>query len=207
MTRNSNRVASAWPAGMDALIAVMALAADPVARWMYPDAQRYLAYFGRFIRAFASKAFSSGTAWCIEANLGSALGLPSGVKPHAEAIAAIVDESVPPHVMPNVNAMFGEMTAYYPHKQHWHLPTVGIDPLSHRKALGSALLKETLRGCDQEHTPAYLESSNPANTMFYRRLGFEALGVIRAASLLQCSRCCEVRADQVWSSKRARQLR
>ena len=40
--------------------------------------------------------------------------------------------------------------------------------------------------------------------MFYRRLGFEALGVIRAGrALLQCSRCCEARADPVWSSKLA----
>jgi hypothetical protein len=33
---------------------------------------------------------------------------------------------------------------------------------------------------DQEHMPAYLESSNPANTALYRQFGFEALGVIRA---------------------------
>jgi hypothetical protein len=37
---------------MEPLIGVMALAfaADPVARWMYRDPGRYLAYFGRFIR-------------------------------------------------------------------------------------------------------------------------------------------------------------
>jgi hypothetical protein len=36
-----------------------------------------------------------------------------------------------------------------------------------------------LSRCDQEHMPAYLESSTPANAAFYQRLGFEALGVIR----------------------------
>jgi len=75
MTGNSSRVAAARPADMEPLISVMVLAfaADPVARWMYRDPQRYLAYFGRFIRAFARKAFSSGTAWCIDGNLGGAL--------------------------------------------------------------------------------------------------------------------------------------
>ena len=53
MTENCNRVAAARPADMEPLISVMVLAfaADPVARWMYRDPQRYLAYFGRFIRA------------------------------------------------------------------------------------------------------------------------------------------------------------
>jgi hypothetical protein len=62
---------------MEPLISVMilALAADPIARWMYRDPKCYLACFGRFIRAFAGKAFSTGTAWCIDGNLGAALWL------------------------------------------------------------------------------------------------------------------------------------
>jgi hypothetical protein len=101
MTGNCNRVAAARPADMEPLISVMVLAfaADPVARWMYRDPQRYLAYFGRFIRAFAGKTFSTGTAWRIDGNLGGALWLPPGVKPDEDAIAAILEESVPPNVM------------------------------------------------------------------------------------------------------------
>ena len=75
MTGNCSRVAAARPADMEPLISVMVLAfaADPVARWMYRDPQRYLGHFGRFIRAFAGKAFSTGTAWRIDGNLGGAL--------------------------------------------------------------------------------------------------------------------------------------
>ena len=73
---NRSRVARAQPAEIDALIDVMVLAfaGDPVARWMYRDPRRYLAYFGRFIRAFAGKAFSTGTAWRIDGNLGVRCG-------------------------------------------------------------------------------------------------------------------------------------
>jgi ribosomal protein S18 acetylase RimI-like enzyme len=182
MTGNSSRVAAARPADMEPLISVMVLAfaADPVARWMYRDPQRYLAYFGRFIRAFAGKAFSSGTAWCIDGSLGGALWLPPGVKPDEDAIATILDESVPQDEMADVNAMFGEMAAYHPCNPHWYLPTIGIEPHLHRKGLGSALLTQALSRCDQEHMPAYLESSNSANAALYQRFGFEALGVIRA---------------------------
>jgi ribosomal protein S18 acetylase RimI-like enzyme len=183
MIGNCSRVAAARPADMEPLISVMVLAfaADPVARWMYRDPQRYLACFGRFIGAFAGRAFSTGTAWCIDGNLGGALWLPPGVKPDEQAVAAILDESVPRDVLADVNAMFGEMAAYHPREPHWYLPTIGVEPDLHRRGLGSALLREALKRCDQEHKPTYLESSNPANTALYQRHGFVALGVIRAA--------------------------
>jgi GNAT superfamily N-acetyltransferase len=166
---------------MEPLISVMilAFAADPVARWMYPDPQRYLACFGRFIRAFGGRAFSTGTACCIDGKLGGALWLPPGVRPDTDLIAAILDESVPRNLMVDVNAMFTEMAAYHPRDPHWYLPTIGVEPHVHRMGFGSALMAEALGRCDQEQMPAYLESSNPANTTFYRRLGFEPLGVIR----------------------------
>jgi hypothetical protein len=60
---------------METLINVMVLAfvADTVARWIYRDPQRYLVNFGRFIESFAGNAFSTGTARCIEGNLGAGL--------------------------------------------------------------------------------------------------------------------------------------
>ena len=178
---NGGRVTPAGPANIEPLISVMVLAfaEDPVARWMYRDPQRYLACFARFIRAFAGRAFSTGTAWCIDGNLGGALWLPPGVKPDDGAVAAILGESVPRDVAADVDTMFGEMAAHRPRNPHWYLSTIGVEPHLHRRGLGSMLLTETLRLCDQEHRPAYLESSNSANIPFYRRHGFEALGVIR----------------------------
>jgi ribosomal protein S18 acetylase RimI-like enzyme len=95
------------------------------------------------------------------------------VKPDEDAIAAILDESLPRDAMPDVNAMFAEMVAYHPRNPHWYLPTIGIEPYLHRKGLGSALLTQALSRRDQEHVPAYLESSNSANTALYQRFGFE----------------------------------
>src|SRR5262245_7631986 len=179
MNDNFTVMVAARPSDMEPSIGVMVLAfaADPVARWMYRDSQRYLAHFGPFIRAFAGKSFATGTAWCVEGNLGAALWLPPSVTPDDEAIATILDRSLPRDVMADVNAMFGEMAVYHPCKPHWYLPTIGVEPHFHRKELGSRLLRETLKRCDQEHMPAYVESSNPANTALYQRFGFEGLGV------------------------------
>ena len=103
-TANSSRVAIAGPADREPLIS---------------------ACFGRFIWALAGKAFSTGTAWCIDGNLGGALWLPPGVTPYEQAVAAILDESVPRDVMADVTAMFSEMAAYRPRDPHWYLPTIG----------------------------------------------------------------------------------
>jgi ribosomal protein S18 acetylase RimI-like enzyme len=181
MNENASRIGAAQTTDVEPLISVMVLAfaADPVARWMYRDPQRYLLYFGRFIRAFAGTAFSAGTAWCVEGNLGAALWLPPAVKPDVVSIANILDETVPRDVMADVNRMFAEMTRYHPQCPHWYLPTIGVEPHLHGKGYGSRLLIETLRRGDREHMPAYLESSNPANTALYQRFGFEVLGDIR----------------------------
>jgi hypothetical protein len=48
------------------------------------------------------------------------LWLPPGVKTDEDAIAAILDESVPPDVMADVNTMFSEMVAYHPRNPHWY---------------------------------------------------------------------------------------
>ena len=36
--------------------------ADPAARWVWPDSQRFLMYFPSFVRAFGGKAFAHGSA-------------------------------------------------------------------------------------------------------------------------------------------------
>ena len=41
-----------------------AFATDPVARWAYPDAHRYVTTFPAFIVAFGGKAFEHGSAHC-----------------------------------------------------------------------------------------------------------------------------------------------
>jgi hypothetical protein len=137
MNENASRIVAARPTDMEPSISVMvrAFAADPVARWMYRDPQRYLVYFGRFIRAFAGTAFSTGTAWCFESNLGAALWLPPEVKPDTDAVASILGESVPRDLTADVNSMFAEMTAYHPHHPHWYLRQSVLNPTSTARGL------------------------------------------------------------------------
>jgi ribosomal protein S18 acetylase RimI-like enzyme len=163
-------------------IIVLAFAADPVSRWTWPDPRTYLAAMRRMVRAFGGKAFALGSADCVGDYAGAALWLPPGTEPDQEAMGEIMQSTLTPEQLEKVMAVFRQMADYHPHEPHWYLPLIGVDPAQQGKGLGDALMAHALARCDQDRTPAYLESSNPRNISLYRRHGFEVLGEIRAGA-------------------------
>jgi hypothetical protein len=67
-------------------ILALAFSTDPVARWMYPEAARYVENFPKFTRAFGGMAFEFGTAALTPSLTGAALWLPPGVSPDEERL-------------------------------------------------------------------------------------------------------------------------
>jgi ribosomal protein S18 acetylase RimI-like enzyme len=166
------------------LIDVLALAfvADPAARWVWPDPQKYLVHFPHFARAFGGRAFAHGSAYYTEGYGGAALWLPPNVHPDQEALAAILQSTVREQVQKEAFAVFDQMGSYHPAEPHYYLPLLGVDPSQHGRGLGSALMQHAIGRCDRESKVAYLESSNPKNVPFYQKHGFELLGKIQAGS-------------------------
>jgi GNAT superfamily N-acetyltransferase len=158
----------------------IAFSSDPVARWVFPDAGRYLTYWPRFVRALVGNAVSAGTADSIDDCGGVAMWLPPGVGPDDEAMAAIVAEAVPEPEHEEVFDVMGQMAEYHPTERHWYLPLIGVDSTKCGGGLGSALLRRGAERCDHDGLPAYLEATNPRNRRLYAAYGFEELGVIRA---------------------------
>jgi ribosomal protein S18 acetylase RimI-like enzyme len=161
---------------------VLAFSTDPAARWMYPQPERYLGYFPEFVQAFGGRAFDYGTAHLTQDDLGAAMWLPPGVHPDDEAVTDLIQRTVPERDQEALFAMFDQMERYHPDEPHWHLPLIGVDPTQQRKGYGSALLEHLLWLCDEDSTPAYLESSNPVNIPLYQRHGFEVLGTIQVGT-------------------------
>ncbi|HEY8173272.1 MAG TPA: GNAT family N-acetyltransferase, partial [Dehalococcoidia bacterium] len=93
MTRD---VVSATIAERDRAIAVLttAFSSDPVLRWVFPDAEQYLANFPRLVSSFAGKAFENATAHQVDGFEGVALWLEPGVAPDEEAMGALLDERI-----------------------------------------------------------------------------------------------------------------
>ena len=172
------------PAEAEAAVAaiVLAFAADPAARWSFPDPAVYLARFPAVVRAFGGRAFAAGTAFHVENFAGAALWLPPGTGPDEEALMGIFGEAVPPDLQEEVFSVFEQMGAFHPAEPHWYLPLIGVDPARRGQGHGAALLRHALADCDRDHVPAYLESSNPSGIPLYERHGFVALGRIQAGS-------------------------
>jgi ribosomal protein S18 acetylase RimI-like enzyme len=156
--------------------------ADPAARWVWPDSQRFLMYFPSFVRAFGGKAFAHGSAYYIDGYIGAALWLPPDVHPDENALIALLQRTVSDQIQKDVFAVFEQMGRYHPNEPHWYLPLMGVDPSQQSKGFGSALLQHTLIQFDRDNKLAYLESSNPRNIPLYKRHGFELLGTIQTGT-------------------------
>jgi ribosomal protein S18 acetylase RimI-like enzyme len=153
-----------------------------MARWTWPNAGQYLGAIPRMARAFGGKAFVNGSAFVSEGRAGTALWLPPGLHSDDEELAAIIESTVAPSLALEAAPIFEQMAAYHPAAPHWYLPLIGVDPAHQGEGHGNALMAHALAQCDRDHAPAYLESSNPRNIPFYKRLGFEPLGEIQVGS-------------------------
>ncbi|HVO93662.1 MAG TPA: hypothetical protein VMT22_12510, partial [Terriglobales bacterium] len=105
-----------------------AFSADPAARWMFPDAQRYRNLFPSFVVAFAGKAFDQGSAHCVSDGSGTALWLLPGIYPDETALVTLLEEILPVHDRGEVFALFEQMARYHPEEPHWYLPIIGVEP-------------------------------------------------------------------------------
>jgi GNAT superfamily N-acetyltransferase len=174
-------VRTATKAEIDQCVAtiVLAFSGDPAARWAFADPKTYFDIFPHFVRAFGGKAFEHGSAHHIGGRA-AALWLPPGIEPDEETMVALIERGVAESDREAMFGVFEQMAAFHPQEPHWYLPLVGTDPGKQGNGYGSALLSHALALCDEEKMPAFLEASSPRNVPFYRRHGFEALGVIQA---------------------------
>jgi GNAT superfamily N-acetyltransferase len=161
---------------------VLAFAADPIARWNWPDSHQYLSNMPSLVRAFGGGAFTHASAYCSDDHAGAALWLRPGVHPDEQTLGEIVERSVSESIRGDSLAIFEQMATYHPPGPHWYLPLIGVDPAHQGKGYGAALMTFALQECDREHVPAYLESTNPRNISLYLRHGFKALGTIQVGT-------------------------
>ncbi|HXJ36128.1 MAG TPA: N-acetyltransferase [Candidatus Eisenbacteria bacterium] len=160
-------------------VQVTAFAADPIMRWLWPEPRDYLRHFPDLVHGFGGGAFGSGGAHVTDAFLGGTLWLPPGVTPDDEALERLTNETIAEPARSEVLSILEQMGAAHPKGPHWHLAFIGVDPAHQGQGIGAALLRATLARVDEQHQPAYLESSNPANVSLYRRHGFDVIREIR----------------------------
>lgn len=160
---------------------VTAFAADPVIRWLYPDAARYLASFPTLARLLGGDAFAAGTAEVAPDYVGTALWVAPDAPSNEDALVAHLEGSVDADHVEAVLMLLGQVVDHHPNGPVWYLPFIGVDPAHQGRGLGSRLLRAGLARAQRDGLPAYLEASTPSNRALYERHGFEVIGEVRAA--------------------------
>jgi GNAT superfamily N-acetyltransferase len=161
---------------------VLAFAADPMARWVWPGATQYLESMPAFTLAFGGGAFANEAAHRTSDYAGAALWLPPDVHADERTMGEITERTVAPAIRGELYAVLEQMGSFHPREPHWYLPLIGVDPAHQGKGCGAALLSYALERCDRDRLPAYLESTNPRNIGLYKRHGFVEVGEIQAGS-------------------------
>lgn len=153
---------------------VLAFAADPFVRWLYPDPSQFVASFTEITRLHAQRTAPAGGAFALPGARGAAFWYPPGVQPDGEALGRVLHADVPGRVA----QIFAAVAALEPAGPHWYLRQIGVDPAHRGRGYGSALLAAGLAEIDARHEPAYLEATSEAGGTLYERHGFEVLGEV-----------------------------
>jgi GNAT superfamily N-acetyltransferase len=164
---------------VDAVVAVLAGAfdRDPVWSWAFPHDERRREHFTHLFGLIVHSAFELGEVWVGAGVEVAALWFPPGSSELTEADEAalpdLLDKLVGSAHAQLVLAAWDRFDAHRPSTEHWYLDFLGTDPAHAGRGLGMGLLEAMLARFDEAGTPAYLESTNPANNQRYARLGFQ----------------------------------
>jgi len=160
---------------------LLGFAADPLVRWLLPDAGSYVQRAAALFDAFGGPAIGAGTALITADVSGVACWLPPDVHPDQETMAGLLAD-LPEERLAEMAGVFQGMAAYHPDGPVWYLPLTAVEPARQGQGIGSQLLKQATRRFDDDGALAYLESSNPRNVSLYERHGFEVMGRIQCGS-------------------------
>ena len=153
---------------------------DPTWSWAFPDPARrqdQYAVWWRFLIAGAMRyPWVRLTDECASVSV--------WIPPDATELSEEDEARVEPLLHELLGSRAGEVVellerfeAAHPRAEaHYYLSLLGTHPAHAGRGLGMALLAENLERIDQEHMPAYLESSNPVNNHRYERQGFVEKG-------------------------------
>jgi ribosomal protein S18 acetylase RimI-like enzyme len=155
-----------------------AFSEDPVMNWVIPEPRLY----GDFFHLLARDLFlPRGISHLEREERAAALWLPPGVKfdlrPSLSLLGLVMKLLLrkgpgPLLRIPQQDRLFGR---HIPDEPHYHLVFIGCRKSAQGQGLGSVLLKQGTRICDEQGMPAYLESSNALNVPLYQRHGFEVI--------------------------------
>lgn len=153
---------------------------DPTWSWAFPDPSRRQAQYAVFWQFLIGSAMRYPCVYMTGGCEAASVWIPPEGVELTEDEEMQVEHLLAELVGPRAGAvieLFALFDAAHPKDEpHFYLSLLGTNPAHAGRGLGMALLAENLERIDLEHMPAYLESSNPANSHRYERHGFARIG-------------------------------
>ena len=179
LTRPGLRQAAAEDVARLKAVMADAFFEDPIFGWLMPDDTKRAARLRRYFAIELSHfALAHGRVWTTSDLAGAALSLPPGAW-RAPLRVTLLEGGVFGAHLSRAARMAAAIERRHVREAHYYVRDVGVLSAMQGKGLGSALLRPTLKQCDQEAVPAYLEASSERNAALYARLGFELIEELR----------------------------
>lgn len=151
---------------------------DPMMNWVIPPAAIYPDYFRLLIREVY---LPRGMIHVDQDRRAVALWLPPKERLQMAPRSALLKLTMQLLQHGGLRAMYRIrqqsliFSRQLPREPHYYLQFIGCRREDQGRGLGSALLEQGTRICDEQNMPAYLESSNRLNLPLYERHGFEVV--------------------------------
>ncbi|OUR88241.1 hypothetical protein A9Q81_24545 [Gammaproteobacteria bacterium 42_54_T18] len=150
---------------------VEAFREDPVFNWISSNP----AYQKFFFNTMAPYFLNNGYASLHKSGNGAMLWAPPNKKPKPflslKNTAHLIKISNLTNLFRGIKVLL-QLEFSHPKFPHYYLLAIGTNAEGRGKGIGSALIKDLLRRCDEESVPAYLENTNKNNLAFYQGHGF-----------------------------------
>jgi GNAT superfamily N-acetyltransferase len=151
--------------------------ADPVWSWVFADDDERREVYPRFWDFFLTAGLRNDSVELVNDGAATRFWTPPGAPELSDdeeaALVQFFRDTCGERIDVVLEAVGRIDRAHPKDEPHWYLGVVATHPDHAGRRLGVDLIAHRLRRVDEEHLPAYLESSNPANFQRYRRLGFE----------------------------------
>jgi ribosomal protein S18 acetylase RimI-like enzyme len=157
---------------------------DPVARWACPSQELRPWMLERFHLARTRQMLRAGEVWMSDGGESAAVwAAPERWKTAVRDDLAVSRAMLHPRLWrraPLVGyGLLGIERHHPPAPPHWYLATLGTEPATQGRGLGTAALAPVLEECDRDRVGAYLESSKQSNIDYYARFGFRVTRELR----------------------------
>ena len=153
-----------------------AFATDPLWSWAFPDPEDLSVWW----RYCITSALRYPWVWIYGDYAAASVWIPPNGVELTEEEEAGVEPLVRDLIGPrcdDVMELLDRFDASHPRREpHYYLSLLGTHPDHRGGGIGMTLLADNLRRTDSDGTPAFLESSNPANNSRYEQLGFRQIG-------------------------------